>query len=84
MLYIVTISELKQLKFDFTDEGDVTLLLGVKIDTVEDGTITISQPALTDAILQVLGLENTSTQHQNPAVSPPLHKYEDNDKFDEA
>ena len=56
----------------------------MKIDTTEDGTITMSQPLLTDAIIQELGLEDTLTQHQTHVVSPPLYTHEDKDKFNEA
>ena len=63
-----TISDLKSLNFDLTDEGDVDSFLGVKIDTDENGTITMSQPTLTDTIIKSLGLDKQSTQHQNPAV----------------
>ena len=65
-----TISELKSLNFDLTDEGDVDSFLGVKIDTDEDG-----------AIIKSLGLDKQSTKHQTPAVSPPLHKDEDKEIF---
>jgi hypothetical protein len=67
-----TISELKALDFDLTDEGVVDSFLGINIDTAEDGTINMSQPALTDTIIETLGLENDSKQHLTPAVSPPL------------
>ena len=78
-----TISELKALDFDLTDEGVVDSFLGIKIDTKEDGTIAMSQPALTDTIIETLGLENDSKQHLTPAVSPPLQKYEESEPFDE-
>ena len=61
-----TISELKALDFDLTDEGVVDSFLGIKIDTAEDGTINMSQPALTDTIIETLGLENDSKQRPNP------------------
>ena len=43
----------------------------------------MSQPALTDTIIETLGLENDSKQHLTPAVSPPLQKYEESEPFDE-
>ena len=44
----------------------------------------MSQPALTETIIQSLGLENDSKQHKPPpAVSPPLHKHEDSEPFNE-
>ena len=44
----------------------------------------MSQPALIDTIIQDLGLEETSTQHQTPALSPSLYKYGDKETFNEA
>ena len=78
-----TISKLKALDFDLTGERVVYSFLGIKIDTAEDGTINMSQPTLTDTIIETLGLENDSKQHLTPAVSPPLQKYEESDPFDE-
>ena len=78
-----TISELKALDFDLTDEGVVDSFLGINIDTAEDGTINMSQPALTDTIIETLGLENDSKQHLTLAVSPPLQKYEESEPFNE-
>ena len=69
------IGELKALNFDLTDEGEVDSFLGIKIDTEDDGTITMSQPALIETIIKSLGLENDSKQHKTPAVSPPLQQY---------
>ena len=61
-----TISELKRLKFDLTHEGDVHSFLGVKLDTTEDDTIAMLQPALIDVIIQALGLEETPNPTSNP------------------
>ena len=76
-----TISELKALNFDLTDEGEVDSFLGIKIDTADDGTITMSQPALIETIIKSLGLEDDSKQHKTPAVSPPLQKYKESAPF---
>ena len=78
-----TISELRALNFDLTDEGDVDSFLGIKIDTADDKTITMSQPALTDTIIKTLGLNHDSKSHKTPAVSPPLQKYADSAPFNE-
>ena len=78
-----TISELKALNFDLTDEGEVDSFLGIKIDTKDNGTITMSQPALIGTIIKSMGLENDSKQHQTPAVSPPLQKYTESKPFKE-
>ena len=66
------ISKLKDLNFDLMDEGDVDSFMGIKLDTADDKTITMSQPALTDTIMKYLGLNYDSKQHNTPAVSPPL------------
>ena len=78
-----TITELKALNFDLTDEGEVDSFLGIKIETTDDNTITMSQPALTDTIIKTLGLEKDSKQHKTPAVSPPLNKHKDSKPFNE-
>ena len=65
------------------DEGDVDSFLGIKIDTADDETITMSQPALTDTIIKSLGLNHDSKQHKTPAVSPPLQNYTDLAPFKE-
>ena len=77
-----TISELKVLDFDVTDEGVSDSFLSIKIDGVEYGTINISQHVLTQTIIDTLGLENDYKQHQTPAISLHLQKYEDSDGFD--
>ena len=43
----------------------------------------MTQTGLIDTIIETLGLDKNSTQHQTPAVSPPLHKHEDKEKFNE-
>ena len=52
-----TISELKELNFDLTNEGSVDSFLGINIDTTDDSTITMNQPALIETIIKTLGLE---------------------------
>ena len=53
------ISGLKELNFELIDEGDVDSFLGIKIDTADDDTIIMSQPALIEKIIHALGLEKT-------------------------
>lgn len=48
----------------------------MKIDTAEDKALTISQPVLTDQILNYLVLLNDSKQHITPTVSPPIQAYD--------
>ena len=57
------ISKIKKLGFDLTDEGDVDSFLGIQIDTEDNGTIHMTQPALISIIIKTLGLENDSRQH---------------------
>ena len=64
-----TISELKALNFDLTDEGEVDSFLGVKMEKDKDGNITMTQRGLIDTIIKAVGLENDSKQHQTPATS---------------
>ena len=70
------IAALKDLDFDLTDEGDIEAFLGVKVQRDKQGHIKMSQPGLTDTILETLGLEKTSKCHDTPAVNPPLHAHE--------
>ena len=77
------ISDLKTLKFELTDEGEVDSFLGIKIDKDKEGNITMTQSGLTDTIIKAVGLENDSKQHQTPATNPPLQKHEGASDFDE-
>jgi hypothetical protein len=61
----------------------VDSFLGIKIDTAEDGTIAMTQLALTQIIIDTLDLEKDSKQHQNPVGSPPLQNYGDFEAFNE-
>ncbi len=69
------ISRLQDLKFALTVEGDVESFLGVKVEKLNDGSIKMSQPSLTNMIVKALGLDDSSKTHDTPAVSPPLHSY---------
>jgi hypothetical protein len=55
------IDELRALKYDITDEGEIDDYLGVKIERLQDGTIKMSQPHLIDQILDDLNLHSHST-----------------------
>jgi hypothetical protein len=50
------IDEFKDLKYDVTDEGQLSDYLGVKIERRTDGTIKLTQPHLIDQILEDLNL----------------------------
>lgn len=71
------ISALQSLQFELTDEGDVDTFLGVKLTNNPDGSITMTQPSMTEQVLTALGLSNDSKCHKTPATSPPLHAYLD-------
>jgi hypothetical protein len=51
------IQELKDQKFNVTDEGQIEDYLGVRIEKLKDGRIKMSQPHLIQQILQDLNLE---------------------------
>ena len=78
-----TISALKALDFELTDEGDVDAFLGIQVDHHKDGSLTMSQPHLTERFLELVGLNKDSKQHKTPAVSPPLHAHENGAPRDE-
>lgn len=78
-----TISELKSLSFELTDEEEFNSFLGIKIDKDGNGNITMTQRGLLYTIIKSVGLENYSKQHQTPAISPPLQKHEGSSDFDE-
>eukprot|EP00957_Ditylum_brightwellii_P069690 5292444-Ditylum_brightwellii.AAC.1 len=40
----------------------------------------MSQPALNDFIIDLLGLKDDSKKHKNPAMHPPLHPYKNYSK----
>ena len=53
-----TIAQLRDLKYDLSDEGEIDDFLGVKVEYQEDGAIKLSQPQLIDQILNDLRLLN--------------------------
>ena len=50
------VAQLRALKYDVTDEGEISDYLGVKVERQQDGTIKLTQPQLIDQILQDLNL----------------------------
>ena len=60
--------------FDLTDEGDVDAFLGVKVEYKAD-KIKMSQPELTNRVLETLGLNNDPRVHATPVTNPPLHAH---------
>jgi hypothetical protein len=64
------ITQLRDLKFDVQDEGQIEDFLGVRIQQREDGTIEMSQPHLIDQILKDLNLlQTTSGNRYHPKTS---------------
>ena len=59
-----TISELKDLKFELTDEGEVDSFLGTVIDKYDSGNIIMAQKGLIDTIIKSVGLGNNFKQHR--------------------
>jgi hypothetical protein len=70
--------------YDITDEGSLSDYLGVKIDQLEGGQMSLTQPHLIQQIIIDLGfLENTKGK-KTPAVSTKiLHRDVDGDDFEE-
>ena len=50
------ITELRK-TFDLTDEGNVKAYLGISVKREKDGTINMTQPALTERMIKALNLE---------------------------
>ena len=59
-----------QSDFILTDEGDVTDYLGIRVSKHSDGTIHLTQPALIQRVLDLLGIRDGSKTH----VTPVIHK----------
>ena len=65
-------SVIKQLEldgFDLKDEGSLASYLGVQIEETNDGSLNLSQPGLTERIIEALGL-STSAAKDTPASHP--------------
>jgi hypothetical protein len=68
------IEDLRELKFNVTDEGQIEDYLGVKIERMEDGKLKFSQPHLIDQILHDLNLtkdHNETTRYKTKSVDIP-------------
>ena len=55
--------------FNITDEGDIADYLGVKVEKLDDGTMTLTQPHLIDQIISDLGLKENTKIKDLPALS---------------
>ena len=78
------IRQMKKVKLNITDEGDVEDFLGVNIEHSDDGSIVLSQPHLIDQILKDLNManENVKVKETPAASSIVLRKYESSPAFD--
>jgi hypothetical protein len=67
------LSDLRQAKFNVTDEGKLTDYLGVKIEKLPEGKFKLSQPHLIDSILEDLGLDQPNAlEKPTPALSSKI------------
>jgi hypothetical protein len=73
-------------RFQLGEEGDLCDYLGVKVTKLPDGTITLTQPHLIDAVLTDLNLQSIrTTGRSTPALSSaPLHRDPKGVPFDES
>ena len=80
------IKQMRDVKLDITDEGNVEDFLGVNIERNEDGTVTLTQPHLVDQILKDLNMMNDNVKPKStPAASSViLRKFESSEDFDES
>ena len=78
------ILEMKDVKLDVTDEGDITDFLGVNIEHRDDGSVKLSQPHLIDQILKDLRMQGPEVKTKStPAASTKiLSKQQDLPPFD--
>ena len=64
-----------RLEFVLTDEGDVSDYLGIRIIKHSDGRIELTQPALIQQIIDLLGIRSGSKVHFSPVINKGLlHK----------
>jgi hypothetical protein len=63
------LADLRRTGFNVTDEGQISNYLGVKVETLPDGRIKLSQPHPIDQILEDLGLNLPNTvEKPSPAL----------------
>ena len=66
------ISELTALKYDIEVVGDICDYLGIKISTLDDGRMELTQPHLIDAIIKDLGFLPNTKATCTPAISSKI------------
>jgi hypothetical protein len=78
------ISNMKKVKLNITEEGELEDFLGVDIEQMPDGTIHLTQPHQIDQILDNLQLNNKNVTAKNvPALSTKiLSRHSESEKFD--
>ena len=78
------IQELKDADLNITKkEGDLHDFLGVNIERQDDGSVLLTQPHLTDSILQDLRMDASTKTKSTPASSSQiLFRHTDSDSFD--
>ena len=64
-----------RLEFVLTDEGNVSDYLGIRMIKHSDGRIELTQPALIQQIIDLLGIRSGSKVHFSPVINKGLlHK----------
>ncbi len=74
------LARFKELKYEFSRDVSFSSYLGIKLETLQDGKIKLSQPHLKESVIDVMGLSDA-----NPCTTPistPLFKHEDSPPFD--
>ena len=70
--------------YDITDEGNLSDYLGVKVDYLEGGRMSLSQPHLIQQILNDLGFKDNTKSKRTPAPATKiLHRDVNGTDFDE-
>ena len=78
------IKEIKKSGLNVTVEEDLQDFLGVRIDRMEDGSISLTQPQLIDQILKDLRMDNEEVvEKDTPAMSSKiLNRHQEEPAFD--
>ena len=72
---VVNDLRLSSINFTLNDQGEVGDFLAIQIQTLDDGSIVLTQPQLIDSIIQDLHLQSRSNHKNTPAITTKLlHK----------
>ena len=75
---VVNNLHLSSKNFTLDDQGEVGDFLGIQIQTLDDGSIVLTQPQLIDSIIQDLLLQSGSNHKNTPSITTKLlHKDSD-------